>query len=83
MEDYKLKYELLKNIIKLNIHPIHYSIGEELKDDALNIERIQNGTFNVYYSERNKRLDIRNFEKEEDALLELYNYLVKYQHMLK
>lgn len=63
--------ELLKELINLNIHPRHYSIGPEIKDNAYNIERVPNGHYAVYYLERGEKIGRKVFDTEEKALAEL------------
>jgi hypothetical protein len=69
------KSELLKKLIKLNIHPKFYSIGEEIKDNAENIEKRSNGSFLVYYLERGEKNNLKIFGSEEEALEELIHRL--------
>jgi hypothetical protein len=74
------KEELLKRLIHLNVNPIHYSIGQEIKDDACNIERLANGQYAVYYLERGEKCGLKVFDNEDEALLEL---IIKLEFNLK
>ncbi len=69
------KEELLKKLIMLNVHPKFYSIGVEIKDNAINIERLYNGKYAVYYLERGEKNDLKTFDTEEEALAELIKSL--------
>lgn len=52
----------------LNVHPRHYSIGIEIKDNAINIERLSNGKYDVYYLERGEKNSCKTFDTETEAL---------------
>ncbi len=69
------KVELLRKLIKLNVPPRYYSIGEEIKDYAHNIEKLYNGTYAVYYLERGEKSGLKIFNTEEEALSKLIERL--------
>lgn len=63
--------ELLEKLNNLNVSPKYYGILGNLKDDAYIIERLSNGKYKVYYSERNEQCEVKIFENESDACKEL------------
>lgn len=67
--------DLLKKLIGMNIHPRHYTIGQEIKDYATNIELLANGKYAVYYLERGEKVGLKKFATEEEALTELIQNL--------
>ncbi|MFY0482522.1 hypothetical protein ACI6PS_07935 [Flavobacterium sp. PLA-1-15] len=69
--------DLLKKLIRLNIHPKFYSIGFDIKENAYNIERMFNGEYALFYLERGERINERVFKTEEEALLHLISSLEK------
>jgi hypothetical protein len=69
------KEELMKRIEELKIHPKYYSLGIEVKDLAYNIEQMPNGSYAVYYLERNEKCGIKYFDRVEDAYQNLYEGL--------
>lgn len=60
--------EILKN---LKVHPKHYAIGGELKDYAINVERMHNGQYAVYYSERGEKSKLKYYSDENEAYKDL------------
>ena len=67
------KEELLKKLEVLNVHPKYYSLGVEIKDLAYNIELMSNGSYAVYYLERNEKNGIKYYDRIEDAYQNLYD----------
>jgi len=65
------KEGLLAELTALNVLQKYYSIGNEIKDDAYNIERIANGKYAYYYYERGEKQGYREYE----ALVKLIEIL--------
>jgi len=66
------KEELLIKLEELKVHPKYYSLEIEIKDLAQNIERMPNGSYALYYLERNEKNRIEYFESIEEAYQNLY-----------
>lgn len=69
------KEGLLAELTALNVLQKYYSIGNEIKDDAYNIERTANGKYAFYYYERGEKQGYREYEEEDEALVKLIESL--------
>ena len=61
------KGEFLKTMKTWNVASQYYSISEERKEYAVNLEKISDDLYSVYYLERGEKIEARNFTKIEDA----------------
>ena len=61
------KDEFLNTMKTWNVASRHYSISEERKEYAVNLEKISDDLHSVYYLERGEKIETRNFTKIEDA----------------
>jgi hypothetical protein len=68
--------ELIRELEKLKVKAKYYSIGGELKDNAINVERLPNGEYAVYYLERGDKVGLRVFKSELEANTALYKRIL-------
>ena len=61
------KGEFLKTMKTWNVSSQYYSISEERKENAVNLEKTSDDFYSVYYLERGEKIETRNFTKIEDA----------------
>lgn len=61
------KGEFLKTMKTWNVSSRYYSISEETKENAVNLEKTSDDFYSVYYLERGEKIETRNFTKIEDA----------------
>ncbi|MQR96025.1 hypothetical protein [Fictibacillus phosphorivorans] len=73
----KNQLDLLNQILKLNVGEKYYSISIE-KKGLINLEKLNNGSFNIYYLtiDENKIILVENREAPS-AFLVLYNFSLK------
>ena len=60
--------QLKAQLITQRIDPTAYSLSGGLPNECLVLNQAQNGTWEVYYSERGERSGLRIFESEEGAV---------------
>ncbi len=70
------KQELVKKLENFNVNPRYYAIGGELKDNAYNVEKLTNGTYSVYFSERGEKCGLKTFGQENEANNALFNNVI-------
>lgn len=70
------KIELITKLILKGINEKYYSLGEEIKENAYNIELLPNGRYAVYYMERGEKSELKEFSNEEDANQNLFTRIV-------
>ena len=61
------KGEFLKTMKTWNVASRYYSISEEKKENAVNLEKISDDLYCVYYLERGEKIEMKSFTKIEDA----------------
>lgn len=70
------KQELIQRLNQENIPPLSYSLDDGLPNDKYCLGETYNG-WEVYYSERGIKYDVKTFSSEEEACDYLYECLKK------
>ena len=60
--------QLKTHLATLRIDPTAYCLSGGLPNECLVLNQAQNGTWEVYYSERGERNGLRVFDSEENAV---------------
>ena len=61
------KDEFLNTMKTWNVSSQYYSISEERKENTVNLEKISDDLYSVYYLERGEKIETRNFTKIENV----------------
>ena len=69
------KTDLLSKLLQLNLSSKYYSLGNEIKEDAYNIERLYNGKYALYFLERGEKVGLKIFNTENEAIGQLIQSL--------
>jgi hypothetical protein len=69
-------HELESKLKSSNIRPDMYSLTGGLPNEAYCIGQ-QNGIWEVYYSERGSKTNLKTFQSEEEACLYFHNWLLR------
>lgn len=70
--------ELKTRLVHSNVPVDSYGLAGGLPNEAYCIERMSDGKWSTYYSERGQRSNLRIFETEAEACEGLYADVVKY-----